>query len=57
MLISLVTTGMHDFCPGSKVIWYDSITTEGKLKWQNMLNHLNQYAFVALLQKRKVNFL
>lgn len=43
MFLSLVTTGMHTACPGSKVIWYDSVTTEGKLKWQNQLNQLNKY--------------
>ena len=42
MFLSLVTTGMHEAVPGSKVIWYDSVTTEGKLKWQNELNQLNQ---------------
>ena len=42
MLLSLITTGMHSASPSSKVIWYDSVTTEGLLKWQNMLNTLNQ---------------
>ncbi len=43
MLLSLVTTGMHSACTGSKVIWYDSVTTEGQLKWQNMLNLKNRF--------------
>lgn len=42
MFLSMVTSGMHASIPGSKVIWYDSVTTEGKLKWQNMLNELNR---------------
>ncbi|XP_064405516.1 cytosolic endo-beta-N-acetylglucosaminidase-like isoform X3 [Halichondria panicea] len=45
MLLSLLTTGMHSACPGSKVIWYDSVTIEGNLTWQNTLNHLNQVFF------------
>ena len=43
MLLSLLTTGMHQACPGSKVIWYDSVTVAGELRWQNALNQLNQY--------------
>ena len=42
MLLSLLTTGMHQACPGSKVIWYDSVTVAGELRWQNALNQLNQ---------------
>ena len=48
MLLSLLTTGMHQACPGSKVIWYDSVTVDGELKWQNSLNQLNQYVRVAM---------
>lgn len=40
--LSLLTTGMHEACPGSKVIWYDSVTVDGNLKWQNSLNKMNQ---------------
>ena len=29
------------------VIWYDSVTKDGKLKWQNELNSLNQAFFDA----------
>jgi endo-beta-N-acetylglucosaminidase D len=32
------------------VIWYDSVTTEGKLKWQNELNQLNRWLLQYLLQ-------
>ena len=35
-------TGIHQRIPGSKVIWYDSVTTTGQLKWQNTLNELNE---------------
>jgi len=32
-------------CPlaPNRVIWYDSITTSGELKWQNQLNDKNKY--------------
>jgi len=50
MLLSLLTTGMHQTCPGSKVIWYDSVTVAGELKWQNSLNQLNQYVRGAVVR-------
>ena len=28
--------------PNSSIIWYDSVTIEGDLKWQNQLNQLNE---------------
>ena len=28
--------------PNSVIIWYDSVTIHGELKWQNQLNSLNQ---------------
>ena len=40
--LSLLTTGMHDIHPRSKIIWYDSVTVDGNLKWQNSLNKMNQ---------------
>lgn len=43
MMLTLLTTGMHQTLPGSKVIWYDSVTTAGELKWQNRLNEMNEY--------------
>lgn len=42
VLLSLLTTGMHDVHPDSKVIWYDSVTVVGDLKWQNKLNDFNE---------------
>ena len=31
----------------SQVIWYDAVTSEGKLTWQNSLNALNRRFFDA----------
>ncbi len=38
---------MHRLVPGSLVIWYDAVTVEGKLQWQNELNRLNSPFFQA----------
>eukprot|EP00912_Choanoflagellata_sp_UC4_P002458 UC4_evm2s1556 len=40
-LKSILTT----YNPTSVVIWYDSVTTEGDLRWQNELNTLNEPFF------------
>lgn len=37
-----LTIQMHARRPGSLVIWYDSVTCNGQLKWQNELNDLNR---------------
>ena len=42
LLLTLLTTGMHQAVPGSKVIWYDSVTKTGELKYQNALNEHNE---------------
>lgn len=34
---------IHKDNPGNLVIWYDSVTVEGKLHWQNELNLNNRY--------------
>ena len=46
-LVRLLTDKMHRAVSGSEVIWYDSVTTEGKLEWQNELNTLNKPFFDA----------
>lgn len=33
--------------PGGTVIWYDAVTVEGKLRWQNSVNDLNEPFFDA----------
>ncbi len=42
-----LTEAMHRLVPGSLVIWYDAVTVEGKLQWQNELNGLNSPFFQA----------
>ncbi|KAL2317092.1 hypothetical protein Fmac_030968 [Flemingia macrophylla] len=36
---------MHSSVPGSLVIWYDSVTVNGDLSWQNELNEQNKPFF------------
>ncbi|CAO3653105.1 unnamed protein product [Mucor hiemalis] len=36
---------MHDEIPGSQVIWYDSMTNDGEIDWQNNLNWKNELFF------------
>ena len=36
-----LTEMMHKTRPESLVIWYDSVTAEGELEWQNALNDMN----------------
>ncbi|XP_024995721.1 cytosolic endo-beta-N-acetylglucosaminidase 1-like [Cynara cardunculus var. scolymus] len=43
--ISHLTKVMHSSKPGSLVIWYDSVTIEGKLDWQDQLNDKNKPFF------------
>ncbi|KAI8030212.1 Cytosolic endo-beta-N-acetylglucosaminidase 1 [Camellia lanceoleosa] len=40
-----LTTTMHSSVPGSLVIWYDSVTVDGKLSWQDQLNDSNKPFF------------
>ena len=37
-----LTTSMRELTPESVVLWYDSVTKEGKLHWQNELNNMNR---------------
>ncbi|KAK6227747.1 Glycoside hydrolase [Theobroma cacao] len=43
--ISHLTQTMHSSLPGSLVIWYDSVTVDGDLTWQNQLNEKNKPFF------------
>ncbi|KAK4518975.1 uncharacterized protein ATC70_009202 [Mucor velutinosus] len=40
-----LTQAMHTEIPGSKVIWYDSMTTTGEIDWQNQLTTKNELFF------------
>ncbi|KAK1355099.1 Mannosyl-glycoprotein endo-beta-N-acetylglucosaminidase [Heracleum sosnowskyi] len=43
--VSHLTRTMHSSKAGSLVIWYDSVTTYGKLEWQDHLNDSNKPYF------------
>ncbi|KAF9596703.1 hypothetical protein IFM89_012902 [Coptis chinensis] len=43
--VNHLTQTMHSSLPGSLVIWYDSVTIDGNLSWQNQLNDLNKPFF------------
>ncbi|KAL4447747.1 hypothetical protein ABPG75_004966 [Micractinium tetrahymenae] len=46
--LRVLTERMREVAPGwSQVIWYDAVTTEGKLEWQNSLTPLNRPFFDA----------
>ena len=45
--VTYLTKAMHTAVQGSEVIWYDAVTTEGKLDWQNALTKLNRPFFDA----------
>ncbi|CAI4231084.1 unnamed protein product [Auanema sp. JU1783] len=40
--VSLLTERMREAVAVSRVIWYDSVIADGKLRWQNQLNVLNK---------------
>ena len=41
-LVRRLTEQMHEAIPHSRVIWYDSVTRDGALKWQDQLNEQNE---------------
>ncbi|KAB2034345.1 hypothetical protein ES319_D04G078800v1 [Gossypium barbadense] len=43
--VSHLTQTIHSSLPGSLVIWYDSVTIDGELSWQNQLNEKNKPFF------------
>nr|XP_009764880.1 PREDICTED: cytosolic endo-beta-N-acetylglucosaminidase isoform X2 [Nicotiana sylvestris] len=43
--VSHLTQSMHSLVPESLVIWYDSVTVDGKLNWQDQLNEKNKPFF------------
>ena len=42
LFVKELTKAMHQKIEGSLVIWYDSVTINGELKWQNQLNSNNK---------------
>lgn len=48
------TNLIHQDNPGNIVLWYDSVTEEGKLRWQNELNSQNRYGMKTLNLAKKV---
>lgn len=47
MFVKYLTDELHRRVPGALVIWYDSVTKEGNLAWQNELNDYNRCFFDA----------
>lgn len=43
--VNHLTDRMHAAVPGSLVIWYDAVTVNGHLNWQNKLNEYNKPFF------------
>ncbi|KAM3579498.1 hypothetical protein VKS41_007954 [Umbelopsis sp. WA50703] len=46
-LLNYLTDKIHSRIPHSKIIWYDSMTKAGDIKWQNTLNDMNEEFFGA----------
>ena len=44
-LVKKLTRAVHEVNSDGQVIWYDSVTNEGKLDWQNELNEKNKIFF------------
>ncbi|XP_060831764.1 cytosolic endo-beta-N-acetylglucosaminidase-like [Bombus pascuorum] len=44
--VKYLTENIHEAIRNSEIIWYDSVTNEGKLNWQNELNSKNIYFFL-----------
>eukprot|EP00252_Welwitschia_mirabilis_P000874 TRINITY_DN10854_c0_g2_i1.p1 TRINITY_DN10854_c0_g2~~TRINITY_DN10854_c0_g2_i1.p1 ORF type:complete len:595 (-),score=120.79 TRINITY_DN10854_c0_g2_i1:188-1861(-) len=43
--VRYLTMSIHDVLPGSLIIWYDSVTKDGELNWQDELNMNNKVFF------------
>lgn len=40
--IDLLSYKLHMLVPTAELIWYDSVTKDGSLQWQNELNDMNR---------------
>uniref|UniRef100_A0A4W6F095 Cytosolic endo-beta-N-acetylglucosaminidase n=1 Tax=Lates calcarifer TaxID=8187 RepID=A0A4W6F095_LATCA len=47
LFLRYLTDQMHERVSGSLVLWYDSVTENGQLNWQNELNQSNRIFFDA----------
>lgn len=45
MFVKYLTKRIHEKISGSVIIWYDSVTRDGVLAWQNELNEYNRCFF------------
>ncbi|PSN41482.1 hypothetical protein C0J52_18148 [Blattella germanica] len=43
--VTILHDRLHALIPHAELLWYDSVTSEGKLDWQNELNDLNKVFF------------
>lgn len=43
--VALITQECHALLPHATVLWYDSVTAKGHLKWQDTLNEENKLFF------------
>jgi hypothetical protein len=49
----VLTQLMREVAPGrSQVVWYDAVTVQGRLRWQNTLNALNRWGACEPLRWR-----
>lgn len=46
-LLRYLKNAMHARVPGSEIIWYDSMTTNGSVQWQNNITPKNSIFFEA----------
>lgn len=42
LFLRYLTDQIHECVSGSLVLWYDSVTENGQLQWQNELNQSNR---------------
>lgn len=54
--VKYLTAEIHQRIPNSLVIWYDSVTCEGDLAWQNELNAENRYILNQICQEFNLYF-
>jgi len=47
--VEYLTSEMHLHVKHAEVIWFDSVTSDGKLNWQNELNDDNRCRILCLV--------